>query len=70
MRLNLRQKLEARWNRLTLRRQLVICLWLCTIPISAAGSGLVLRRAYEHAQLTTRETMAFQLATLAQVMSD
>lgn len=70
MRLNLRQKLEARWNRLTLRRQLVICLWLCTIPISAAGSGLVLRRAYEHAQQTTRETMAFQVATLAQVMSD
>jgi serine phosphatase RsbU (regulator of sigma subunit) len=70
MRLDLREKLESRWNRLTLRRQLVICLWLCTIPISVAGSGLVLRRAYEHAQQAARETMAFQLATLDQVMND
>ena len=54
MRLDLREKLESRWNRLTLRRQLVICLWLCTIPISVAGSGLVLRRAYEHAQQAAR----------------
>ena len=70
MSVNLKQKLGSRWNSLTLRRQLVISLWLCTIPISAAGSTVVLRQAYQHAKQNTRQTMAFHLATLAQVMND
>lgn len=67
---NIRQKLASRWSGLTLRRQLVISLWLCTIPISAAGSAIVLRQAFQNAKQDTLQSMAFNLATLTQVMND
>ena len=70
MPLNIPQKLSSRWSGLTLRRQLVISLWLCTIPISAAGSAIVLRQAFENAKQDTLQSMAFNLATLTQVMND
>ena len=62
---SVKRKLIADWNRLTLRRQLVLSLWLCTIPISAAGSALVLDQAYQRAIAEIRQTMAFNLGTLA-----
>ena len=67
---SVKRKLIANWNRLTLRRQLVLSLWLCTIPISAAGSALVLDQAYQRAIAEIRQTMAFNLGTLAQVMTN
>lgn len=67
-RLSLRAQLW--WSRLSLRQQLVVSLWLCTIPVSALGSTLVLRQTYQHAKAETRHTMAYNLATLAQVMND
>jgi len=70
MRLNIPQQVTSRWNGLTLRQQLVISLWLCTIPISAAGSIIVVDEAYQYSKQTVRQDMAFRVATLAQVMND
>ena len=70
MSLNPRQQLVFRWNRLTLRQQLVISLWLCTLPIGAAGSAIVLSQAYRHTTNEVQQSMAFNLATLDQVMDD
>ena len=65
-----RNRLQLGWNRLTLRRQLVLSLWLCTIPISAAGSALVLEQTYELAKHKLREDITYSLTTLALVMND
>jgi hypothetical protein len=69
MRLNISQQLASRWNGLTLRQQLVISLWLCTIPISTAGSAIVLGEAYRYSKQAAHQSMSFNLATLAQVMN-
>ena len=65
-----KDKLNQRWSQLTLRQQLVVSLWACTIPISAAGSALILQQAYQHTKAELRQTMAYSLANLAQVMKD
>jgi serine phosphatase RsbU (regulator of sigma subunit) len=70
MRLNISQQLASRWNGLTLRQQLVISLWLCTIPINAAGSAIVLGQAYQYYKKAAHQDMAFRVAILAQVMND
>lgn len=59
-----------RWNRLSLRQQLVLSLCLCTIPVSAAGTTLVLRQAYQSLEREARQDNAYSLANLAQVMND
>lgn len=70
MRLNIPQLLASRWNGLTLRQQLVISLWLCTIPFSTAGSIIEASEAYQYSKQTVRQDMAFRVAILAQVMND
>jgi serine phosphatase RsbU (regulator of sigma subunit) len=70
MRLNIPQQLASRWNGLTLRQQLVISLWLCTIPISAAGSAIVLGKAYQYSKQEALRNMAFDVGILAQTMND
>jgi hypothetical protein len=70
MRPKIPQQLASRWDGLTLRQQLVISLWLCTIPISTAGSAIVLGQAYQYSKQAAHQSMAFNLATLAQVMNE
>ena len=63
-------KLQARWALLSLKQQLILTLWLCTVPISALGSAAIWQQTYVQAKNQIRQSTAFNLATMAQVMND
>ena len=62
--------IQARWALLSLRQQLILTLWLCTVPVSALGSAAMWQQTYGQAKGQIRQSMAFNLATMAQVMND
>ena len=63
-------RIQSRWVQLSLRQQLILILWLCTIPISAIGSAAVWRQAYVQEKYAISRSTAFSMATLAQVMNN
>ena len=66
----LKVKLSEEWNRLSLRRQIAISLWLCAIPISAAGTVLMMQQAHQIAIQDAHLHNAKTTTSLAHVMKD
>ena len=66
----LKVKLSEEWNRLSLRRQIAISLWLCAIPIGAAGTVLMMQQAHQIAIQDAHLHNAKTTTSLAHVMKD
>jgi hypothetical protein len=63
-------RIKHHWRRLSLLQQLLLSLWLCSVPMNVFGSYVVWRHVYERVRNTTLTDITQDLAMINQVVND
>jgi serine phosphatase RsbU (regulator of sigma subunit) len=63
-------RIKHHWRRLSLLQQLLLSLWLCSVPMNVFGSYVVWRHVYERVRNTTLTDIEQDLGMVNQVVND
>ena len=63
-------RLTQNWRRLSLLQQLLLSLWLCSVPMNVFGSYVVWRHVYNRVRTSTLVDIAQDLGMINQVVND
>ena len=63
-------RINHHWRRLSLLQQLLLSLWLCSVPMNVFGSYVVWRHVYERVRNTTLTDIEQDLGMVNQVVND
>ena len=63
-------RLKQNWRRLSLLQQLLLSLWLCSVPMNVFGSYVVWRHVYNRVRTSTLVDIAQDLGMINQVVND
>ena len=62
--------MQRRWKALSLRQQIIVCLWLCMLPTSLIGSVVVGRAIFERGRHNLEQKIVFGAASVSQIIND
>ena len=64
------EMMQSRWKALSLRQQIIVCLWLCMLPTSLIGSVVVGRAIFERGRHNLEQKIVFGAASVSQIIND
>ena len=62
--------MQRRWKTLSLRQQIIVCLWLCMLPTSLVGSVVIGKAIFERGRHNLEQKIVFGAASVSQIIND